>query len=83
MPFLSFSNADIQFTKNREEKSYIMVNTLPIKKQVELIGQRKFHAMGLDEGKKAFVLYIISPSLEIQDTMHLFLTAEIALLSID
>lgn len=64
--FLMLSNADILFTKQKLiGRSYILVKILPIIKQVQIIGQKKFPIAVLDLGKKTFIIYIAYLSLKI------------------
>ena len=59
MLFLTFSNADIQFTKKKLTwKSYIAAKALPTTKWVELIDKREFAKAVLDKEPKTFVMHI-------------------------
>ena len=64
MPFLIFSNADIQFARKKfTRKLYTVAEALPIIKQVKIIDKKEFTKAALDENVKAFVLYMTSFSL--------------------
>ena len=61
MPFLSLSNADIQFNMgNLTWRTYSIAKALPITKRVELIDKYKFARAVLDENSETF-LYILQP----------------------
>ena len=60
MPFLTFSNANIQFTQKKLTwRSYTTAEALPTTKQVEIINSKKFAKATLDEYVKAFVMHVI------------------------
>ena len=66
MPFLNFSNADIQFAdKKLTWRTYTTKKTLPTTQWVELINKKKFTKATLNENVKAFVVYVAFLSLEI------------------
>ena len=59
MPFLTLSNANIQFTeKEFTWRSYTAVKALPTTKQVELIDKKEFAEAALDEESETFVVHI-------------------------
>ena len=61
MPFLTFSNADIQFAeKELTWRSYTIEEVLPTTRQVELIDKKEFAKAALDENVKAFVVHMAS-----------------------
>ena len=58
MPFLTFSNANIQFTaKELTWRSYIAAEALSTTKRVELIKKREFAKAALDEESETFVVH--------------------------
>ena len=66
MPFLTLSNAKIQFAKNELTwRSYITKKALPTTCQVELIGKKKFAKTALDENVEAFIVYMAFFTLKI------------------
>ena len=59
MPFLTFSNADIQFAEKKLTwRSYIAAEALLTTKWVELIDKKKFPKRVLDEESETFVVYV-------------------------
>ena len=59
MPFLTFSNADIQFVeKELTWRFYAAAKALPTTKRVELIDIRKFAKAALDEESETFLIYV-------------------------
>ena len=65
MPFLTLSNADIQFAGEKLTwRSYTAAKALPtIIKQVELIDKKEFAKAGFNENVEAFVVHVTSISL--------------------
>ena len=61
MPFLTFSNADVQFLeKELTWRSYTTAEALPTTKRVELINKKEFAKAALDEKSETFVVHVIS-----------------------
>ncbi len=59
IPFLIFSNLDIQFVENKLEwRNYTTVEVLSTIKKVELIDKKEFAAVPIDENVKTFLIYI-------------------------
>ena len=59
MPFLTLSNADIQFgEKKLTWGSYIAAKALPTTKQVELIDKKEFTKAALDEKSQTFGVHV-------------------------
>ena len=59
MPFLTFSNADIQFAEKKLTwRTYTIEKALPTTCQVEIIDQKEFAKAALDENVEVFVVYI-------------------------
>ena len=59
MPFLSLSNADIQFdTESFTWRSYSAAEALPTTRQVELINKHEFAKVALDENSETFVVHV-------------------------
>ena len=59
MPFLSPSNADIQFnTENLTWRTYSTAETLPISRQVEMIDKYKFARAALDKNSETFIVHV-------------------------
>lgn len=55
MPFLTFNNVEVLFTKRELIwQSYSLVEVLIITNQVQIIGQKKFAAIVLNPKKEAF-----------------------------
>ena len=64
MPFLTLSNADIQFAeKELTWRSYTVAEALPTTKRVEIIDKKEFTKAALDENVEAFVVHVTSLSL--------------------
>ena len=63
MPFLIFSNANIQFVeKEFTWRSYSIAETLPTTKRVKLIDKKEFANATLNENSETFVVYVTSSS---------------------
>ena len=76
LPFLTFSNANIQFIKKELIwRSYTIVEALPTTKQIKLIDKKEFAKTALDENTKAFVVHVTSLSLS-KLTMSIHLVKE-------
>ena len=61
MPFLTLSNADIQFEKKELTwRSYTTAEALPTTKRVEIIDKKEFAKAALDENVEAFVVHVTS-----------------------
>ena len=61
MPFLTFSNANIQFAKKKlTSRTYIIKNALLIIYWVEFIDKKKFAKTALDKNIEAFVVHVAS-----------------------
>ncbi len=61
MPFLTFSNADIQSAKKELVwRSYVTAEALLTTKRVELIDSRGFAAAALDKNKETFGVHVAS-----------------------
>ena len=59
MPFLTFSNANIQFAqKQLIQRSYITANAISTTKHVKIINRKEFAKAALDKHVEAFVLYM-------------------------
>lgn len=59
MPFLTFSNADIQFAeKEFTWRFYIVAEALPTTKQVELINKKESAKVALDEESEIFMVHV-------------------------
>ena len=59
MPFLTFSNTNIQFEeKELTWRSHTIAEALAITKQVELINKKEFAKTALDKEFETFVVYI-------------------------
>ena len=81
MPFLTFSNADIQFTeKELTWRSYTTKKALPTTQKVELINKKKFAKAMLTENIEAFVIHVNSLSLRSKMTIYPAWKTQIALL---
>ena len=64
MPFLTFSNADIQFVeKELIWRSYTTAEVLPTTKGIELINKKEFAKAALDEKSETFVVHMASLNL--------------------
>ena len=81
MPFLTLSNADIQFVEMELTwRSYTAKEALPTTRKVELINKKEFAKAALDENIKAFVVHVSSLSLGSKMMIYPARKAEIALL---
>ena len=59
MPFLTFSNADVQFIeKELIWRFYITAKALPTTKRIELIDKKEFAKAALDRNSKTFVIHV-------------------------
>ena len=64
MPFLTFSNADVQFVeKELTWRTYTTAKALPTTKRVELIDKKEFAKAALDENSETFVVHVASLNL--------------------
>ena len=82
MPFLTFSNADIQFVeKELTWKTYTTAKALPTTKRVEFIHKMEFDKVVLDEKSETFVVYVVS--LNLTPGIHPDRAAQIASLLIE
>ena len=78
IPFLTFSNANIQFAqKELTWRSYTTTEALPTTKRVEIIDRKEFAKAALDEHVEAFVVHVTSLSTM---AIHPSREAQIALL---
>ena len=79
MPFLTFSNADIQFAENELTwKTYTTEKALSTTRQVKVIDQKKFAQVALDENIEAYVMHVSSLGSRIN--IYLARKAQLALL---
>ena len=79
MPFLTLSNADIQFVqKELTWRTYITKDALPTTRTVELIDKEEFAKAALDENIEAFVVHVSFLSLGSKMTIHPAREAQIA-----
>ena len=79
MPFLTLSNADIQFAeKELTWRFYTAKKALPTTRRVELIDKKEFAKVALDENIEAFVVHVSSLSLGSKMTIHPAWKAQIA-----
>ena len=87
MPFLTLSNADIQFAeKELIWRSYIAAEALPTIKRIELIDKKKFAKAALNEKFQTFMVYVSALEALLGSagmTMHLSEAAQIAALKQD
>ena len=75
MPFLTFSNANIQFARKKLTKRfYTTAKALSITQRIEIINKKEFTKAALDENIKAFVMYMISFSFNL---ISIYLTQKI------
>ena len=59
IPFLTLSNADIQFAaKELTWRSYTAAEALPTTKRVEFIDKKEFAKAALDEESETFVVHV-------------------------
>ncbi len=79
MPFLSLSNADVEFAELGKLiwRTYTVAEALPTTSQVELIDKREFAWAALDKNLETFIVHI--SALEAM-TIHLSQAAQIAAL---
>ena len=81
IPFLTLSNADIQFVERELIcRFYTAKNALLTTQRVELINKKKFAKVALNKNIEAFVVHVSSLSLGSKMTIHLAWKAQIALL---
>ena len=79
MPFLTFSNANMQFAEKKLTwRSYTIKKTLPTIWKIELIDKKEFAKAALDEYIKAFVIHVSSLSLRSKIIIYLVWEAQIA-----
>ena len=61
MPFLTFSNADVQFAEKKLTcRTYTTKEALLTTRRIEIIDQKKFAKAALNENVEAFVVHISS-----------------------
>ena len=71
MPFLTFTNVDIQFAKKELIwRSYPTKKALATTRKVELIDKKEFAKVALDENIKAFVVHVSCLSLGSKMTIY-------------
>ena len=71
MPFLTLSNANIQFAeKELTWRTYTTEDALPTTQRVELIDKKEFAKAAFDENIEAFVVHVSSLSLGSKMTIH-------------
>ena len=71
MPFLTMSNADVDFqAQDLQCRSYIIRDVFLTTRQVKLIKKKKFAATTLDPEHKAFLIYIIILNVDSGDEVH-------------
>ena len=77
IPFLTFSNADIQFAKKKLIwRFYTTKEALPITWRVEFINKKEFARAVLDKESKTFVVYVTAlEALLVEMTIHLLRAA--------
>ena len=64
MPFLTLSNADIQFVEKKLTwRSYTTAKALLTIKWIELIDKKEFAKVALDENSETFVIHVTSLNL--------------------
>ena len=64
MPFLTLSNADVQFVeKELTWRTYTTAKALPTTKRVELNDKKEFAKMVLDENSETFIVHVASLNL--------------------
>ena len=79
MPFLTFSNADVQFAEKKLTwRTYTTEKALPTTRRVEIIDQKEFAKAALDENVEAFVVHV--SFLGLRMTIHPAREAQLALL---
>ena len=82
MPFLIFSNTDIQFIEKKLTwRSYTATKALSTIKQVEIIDKKEFAKASLDEKSETFVVYVTTLEVVLElakITMHPLQKAQIA-----
>ncbi len=84
MPFLTMSNADIDFQPwDLQWRSYTTGKVLPTTKQVELIRKKEFAAAILDLEHEDFIVHIAALSVDSGDEVHPSRRAQIAHLKAD
>lgn len=73
MPFLAFSNADVEFTKRGKFiwRSYTNAKALSTTNRVEFIDKKKFAKVALDKNLKTFIIYV-SALEATENSIHLF-----------
>lgn len=84
MPFLTLSNANVQFGENKLEwRSYTTAQPLPTTKRVELIERREFATAALDKNVETFVVHIATLSTTPTMQVHPSHQAQVGLLLTD
>ena len=79
IPFLIFSNADVQFAKKELTwRIYTAKKALSITRQVEINNQKEFAKAALDKNIEAFMVYV--SSLKLRMSIHIAREAQLALL---
>ncbi len=71
MPFLTMSNADVNFqARDLQWRSYTNGEVLPTTKRVELIEKKEFAAAALDPKHEAFVVHVAALSVDLGDEVY-------------
>ncbi len=84
MPFLTISNTDIDFqARDLQWNSYIIGNVLPTSRQVELMGKKEFTVVVFDPEYEAFVVYVVTFSVDSGNEIYPLRKAQIAHLKAD
>ncbi len=79
MPFMTMSNADVDLqSRDLQWRSYTTGDVLLTIRQVELIGKKECATAALDPEHEAFVVYVVTLSVDLGDEVHLSRTAQIA-----
>lgn len=73
MPFLAFSNTNVEFTKCGKFiwRSYTNAKALSTTNKVELIDKKKFAKAAMNKNLKTFIIYV-SAFEAIENSIHLF-----------
>ena len=59
IPFQTLNKVEVNFTEKKLTwKAYIIIETLPIIKRVQIINPKEFVKAALDQKQKAFVVYV-------------------------
>ncbi len=84
IPYMTMSNADVDFqARNLQWRSYTTRDILSTTRRVELIGKKEFVVTSFDLEHEAFVVQVVTPSVDSSVEIYPSKRAQIAHLNTD